>query len=402
MDDDAVRARASYEHARAAAEHAATEWYTITNAGGSKQASVYIYDAIGGWFGIAASDFVAAINALTVDTIDLHLNSPGGQVFDGLAIYNSLRQHKAAVNVTVDGLAASAASIVAMAGDTVTMARGSQMMIHDAQGVAIGPAADMRDMADILDKISGSLAEIYQARAGDTADVWRTRMKAETWYTAAEAVDAGLADHVDAAAEPQPTNTFDLSMFAYAGRDTAPAPTPHSHPATEPGNTTTPTTEGEAMSATLIKGLSDRLGITDSEPDEATILAALDEVLAESETTNPTPVPTGTIVVDEAAFAQLKTDAELGRDAAKQLAAQHREQVVTAAINAGRIPSGRREHWTTQLEADPGAEAILTALPENTVPLEPVGYTGGVDEATDSDDDQFFAHVFPEGESNNG
>ena len=170
------------------------QWYRIENKA-DDSATVYVYDSIGEW-GITADVFVRDLAALKVGTVNLRINSPGGQVFDAVAIYNALTEHSAKVNVTVDGLAASAASFVAMAGDTVTMGFGSQMMIHEAQGLALGNAEDMRSMAEILDRVSDSIAGFYAARAGGEVADWRERMRAETWYSAQEAVDAGLADAV--------------------------------------------------------------------------------------------------------------------------------------------------------------------------------------------------------------
>lgn len=147
-----------------------------------------------GFWGITAQDFVDELLAIDASTIELHVNSPGGDVFDGLAIMNALADHKATVNVVVDGLAASAASFIAMAGDSVKMNRGSQLMIHDALGFCVGNAADMEEMVTLLGRISDTIAGIYADRAGGTAEDWRALMRAETWYSATEAVDAGLAD----------------------------------------------------------------------------------------------------------------------------------------------------------------------------------------------------------------
>lgn len=203
-------------------------WYSIqaAAAGQPKRARVQIYDAIGGYFGVRTSDFVRELNALDVDQIDLHLNSPGGLAWDGIAIHNALRQHKAKVTATVDGLAASAASIVAMGADEVIMARGSQLMIHDAAGLAWGPASVQRKTADVLDKLSGNMAKVYAAKAGGEAKAWRDLMVAETWYDAAEAVTAGLADRTDedSEADAKAVASFDLAAFNYAGRASAPAP----------------------------------------------------------------------------------------------------------------------------------------------------------------------------------
>jgi ATP-dependent protease ClpP protease subunit len=208
------------------------DWYRIENLAGGT-AAVYIYDEIGYW-GVTASDFVAELSELTgVNAIDLHINSPGGEVFDGLAIMNCLRSHPAAVTTYVDGLAASIASVIAMAGDRIVMGPHSQLMVHEGSGLCIGDAAEMRKMADLLDFQSDNIAGVYQARAGGTVEEWRAVMVAETWYTAEEAVAAGLADEVaqrpaaapeQGAAAASVGNTWDLSVFRYAGRDAAPAP----------------------------------------------------------------------------------------------------------------------------------------------------------------------------------
>lgn len=185
-----------------------TPWYSMTNLD-TVTAEVRIYDEISLW-GITADDFVRDLRALDVDAIDLRLNSPGGLVFDGIAIHNALRDHRATVTATVDGVAASIASVIAMAGDTVVMNRGATMMIHDAAGLQMGNAADMREMADILDKLSDTIANFYAGRAGGDTATWRSHMLAETWYTATEAVAAGLADQV--AGEPESGGDTDDSV----------------------------------------------------------------------------------------------------------------------------------------------------------------------------------------------
>jgi len=160
-------------------------------------------EGIGGWFGMTAVDFIEELKAVESAKIDLHLNSPGGEVFDAVAIYNSLVQHDAEVTVYVDGLAASAASFIAQSGDTVIMQKASTMMIHDASGMAWGNAKDMADTANILNKISDNIASIYAERTGGTTEEWRAFMQEEIWYTAKEAVDAGLADKVSTKKAPE-------------------------------------------------------------------------------------------------------------------------------------------------------------------------------------------------------
>lgn len=174
---------------------AGSSWYRISNAAPTETA-VHIYDVIGGWDGITAADFVRDLAAIDTKTIALHINSPGGDVFDAIAIHAALVNHPATVNVRIDGLAASAASFIAQAGDTIGIEKPATMMIHDASAVAWGNAADMREAAEFLDRVSNSIAGIYADRAGGDAGDWRTAMLATTWYSSAEAVAAGLADSV--------------------------------------------------------------------------------------------------------------------------------------------------------------------------------------------------------------
>jgi ATP-dependent protease ClpP protease subunit len=197
-------------------------------------ATLRLYDVIdswGGYWGVSAQEFNEALDALGDDVteIRLHVNSVGGEVFEGIAMMNALRAHSARVVVVIDALAASAASFVALAGDEIVMAPYSQMMIHDAWGACVGNAEEMRDVASRLDQLSGNMASMYADRAGGTVDTWRAAMRAETWFSADEAVAAGLADRVGEAddtddAELVAAASFDLSVFTYPGRAQAPEP----------------------------------------------------------------------------------------------------------------------------------------------------------------------------------
>jgi ATP-dependent protease ClpP protease subunit len=172
----------------------ATQWYRISNAD-APAAQVHVYDAIGG-FGLGAAQFVQDLAGITSKSIDLHINSPGGDVFDAIAMHAALVNHPATVNTYVDGVAASAASFLAMAGDTIGIEKPAKMMIHDASGLTLGNEADHRQMADLLGQISDTIAGMYADRAGGTVADWRDAMRAETWYSAPQAVAAGLADRV--------------------------------------------------------------------------------------------------------------------------------------------------------------------------------------------------------------
>jgi ATP-dependent Clp endopeptidase proteolytic subunit ClpP len=176
-----------------------TEWFRIVEAKmGSDVTKVYIYDEIGFW-GTTAKDFAAALDEIETKEIHLHLNSPGGSVFDGLAIYNSLKSHDAKVTAIVDGMAASTASFILQAADTRQISRNAQVMIHDPKAFAGGNAAQMRQAADLLDRIGNEIADIYEKNsdAGVTAKDFRDKMKSgDNWYNGNEALAMGLVDEV--------------------------------------------------------------------------------------------------------------------------------------------------------------------------------------------------------------
>lgn len=197
---------------------------------------VWIFDYIDSWgdpFGVSAQDVVRALSG--VGDVLLHLNSPGGEVFEGISIYNALRQHPGNVTIQVEALAASAASVIAMAASEVVMMPGSMMMIHDAWDVVPGTEAELIAAAAATGKASESIAGMYAARAGGSVDEWRGRMRDPagnygTWYTAQEAVDAGLADRLSVPSStvddqaPGFAATADLTLYAGIRKpDSAPA-----------------------------------------------------------------------------------------------------------------------------------------------------------------------------------
>jgi ATP-dependent Clp protease protease subunit len=161
---------------------------------------IWLYDQIGEslWGdGISAKQFQKELTAMgKVSTINLRINSPGGDVFDGLAIYNQLKSHPARVVVDVDGLAASIASVIAMAGDEIRMASNSMMMIHNPHGMAVGDAAEMSRVGALLGQVKGSLSSTYAARTGQKATQLDAWMDDETWMSAETAVQYGFADAI--------------------------------------------------------------------------------------------------------------------------------------------------------------------------------------------------------------
>jgi ATP-dependent Clp endopeptidase proteolytic subunit ClpP len=177
----------------------------------ARDAEIVIYDEIGA-FGIPAKAFLDELKALgPIAAITVRINSPGGSVFDGVAIYNALKRHDAAITVWIDGIAASIASMIAMAGDEVIMPENAMLMLHDPSGLVMGTASDMRAMADALDKMKAGMVAAYRDKSGrDDAEI-EALMSAETWLSAQEAVNLGLADRVE-----QPVRMaahFDLSRF---------------------------------------------------------------------------------------------------------------------------------------------------------------------------------------------
>lgn len=291
---DKILTRVRQKDPQLAAKMAAfnLDWFRIKNAEGdpeNDEADLYIYDEIvPQWMaeffgGVSAEGLISELNEITASTINVRINSPGGALFEAIAIYNALMSHSATINVYVDSLAASAASLIAMSGDKVTMMVGAQMMIHDAMGIEMGNAAELRAFADFLDKQSDNIASIYAEKSGGDPEELRNLMLAETWMYAQEAVDLGLADEVytrpkaadddpdkkdepdpedpgeggedeppeeDPEEEEEPENLLKRKHplaakgFRYAGRNRAPAP---------------PTTDSE-MDSRVVAVLSNFLG----------------------------------------------------------------------------------------------------------------------------------------------
>lgn len=172
--------------------------YSI-QARGNANAEVFIYEDVGAPFfgGVSAKDFAADLKGLgKVAAIDVHINSNGGDVFDGLAIYRQLVEHEAKVTTHIDGVAASIASVIAMAGDTIRIAESGFVMIHNATALGRGDAGKLRKTADLLDKVTETIADVYSERTGQDKQSLLTMMTDETWMTGNEALEHGFADEV--------------------------------------------------------------------------------------------------------------------------------------------------------------------------------------------------------------
>ncbi len=193
---------------------------TIVNA--AETPEILLFDIIGppDWGFIGARDVAQALKDIgRVDELTVRINSPGGSVYEGMAIYNLLKNHQANIAVEIDGIAASIASVIAQAGDTIRIAENALMMIHEASVIVWGTSGDLRKEADVLDTIDGQIADVYAARSGRDVAEFVDLMAAETWFTGSEAVEAGLATEISG--NKQVGNAFDLSHFKNAPKSAA-------------------------------------------------------------------------------------------------------------------------------------------------------------------------------------
>lgn len=201
----------------------------IVQAAGAREATVYIYDPIVGdqfeaelFGGVSAQDLVPQLAKLEADTINLRINSPGGDVFAAQAISTALKQHPAQVIAHIDGIAASAATAIACACDQVVMAEGAMYMIHNSWTLAVGDRNALMDTAALLEKIDTVLAQGYASRSGKSVADIAAMMDAETWFTAAEAIDLGLADSM--AQTKAKAQAWNLAAYAKAPPPEPPPP----------------------------------------------------------------------------------------------------------------------------------------------------------------------------------
>lgn len=359
-------------------------------------------DSWGGFWGVSAKEVAEALDALdeSVTDITVRINSVGGSCFEGLAILNLLRAHPARVTAVVDGIAASAASFIATGVDETVMSPGTTMMIHDPWSSAWGcNAEEMRKAAGVLDKIASAMAELYAEAAGGTADDWRAVMVEETWYTASEAVEAGLAQRVavvpdtgqvttagndDEDASPSESDfedsaaLFDLSIFNHPGREHAPAPgvapgiaaqardflrakaQAPVPPAASAGGSTN-TERDEMFSDEQLNQIREALNLS-ADADADAVMTAL-----QARTTTPpaasAAIPEGMALIERDTLATLQAGAAAGEAAQRVLAEQERDRTIAAAVADGRITPARRDHWAKAYDADPdGTRELLASL----------------------------------------
>lgn len=366
---------------------------------------ILMYGTVG--WEITAAETIAKLADMTGD-VTVRINSYGGDSFEGVAVKNALRAHAGHVTAVVDGVAASAASVIAVCGaDRVVMRPGAELMIHDAWTFADGNAADLTKVAADLERTSQAMAEMYAEKAGGGAERWRDMMRAETWFSAQEAVDAGLADAVeDGRTAERPVLAKTGPRFAYAGRDSAPKPKIL-----------------EEENVAFAKEVAKRLGLSADVVDEATVLAALEETLAEQadekpaepieeaegetadadkdqaagaegtsgETAEVEPEPAEfaeepaedtdeaeVVTLPRDVFEELKAAAAAGAQARETERVNGLDAEVDQWIAEGRAVAANRGAIRKAMHADPEAtRRIYANVPKGTIPRAEIGY--GVD-----------------------
>jgi ATP-dependent Clp protease, protease subunit len=211
------------------------------NALDNGEAEIFLYDAIVEdeleaeyMGGVAPQSFVRALRDINATSIHLRINCPGGSVFAARAMETALREHPANITVHIDGVAASAATFIAMAGDSIIMSEGAMFMIHKAWGFAMGNSDDMVDTAGLLEKIDGTLADTYARKTGMDKEKCLDMMRAETWMTAAEALEAGFVDSIAAhETKPKPKSAWNLDAYEKAPKTNDEKAAPIAPPANE-------------------------------------------------------------------------------------------------------------------------------------------------------------------------
>lgn len=329
-------------------------WFSIkakANAAADQpDAEVTIYDEIGLW-GVTAKDFIAAMKASGSKRPLVRINSPGGSVFDGVAIANYLRPLD--TTIQIDGIAASMASYIATAGKRVQMADNAFVMIHNPWGVAVGDAQDMREQADLLAKLEETLATGYQKRSGKTLAEVKAWMADETWFSAEEAKAAGLVDTINEGV----SFSASINKFGKAPQSLrAIAQAPTAAPSTPAQQTTT--TENTPQNRKTMKNLMNALALAGLVSS-----ANLDDDAAAAE-------------FNAKLKALLKERDDLKAKLDEQAKASA-EAAVDTAVKDGRITADVRDQWVATLTKDSTAFALLAKLPAKPVGANPVGRSTG-------------------------
>lgn len=370
---------------------------------------IKLYDEIG-FFGTTASDFAEQMQDAGDGDITLRVNSPGGDVYQGLAIMNQLRNHPGKVTAYVEGLAASAASFIVVGGaDELIMNKNSELMIHDAISMVSGNAEEITTALAGLERASENIASIYAEKAGGDSEPWREAMRAETWFTAEEAVEAGLADSVGGIVRPAAEVAAMQSKFSlmnkFKGRRGAPPAGLITKGDEMAGQELLNTllarldalderlnaisneapsepVEEEAAAEELADGVED---VEQPEPGEAQPEPGEHEEVSEGEAEEPAEVeqpaeedgdrPEETVTIDAATYAELKAAAEHGWAAAEEKAKAERAAEVDNWISEGRISAALRSKAVAAIERDAdAARATYGSNPKGTIPRAALGH----------------------------
>jgi ATP-dependent Clp endopeptidase proteolytic subunit ClpP len=319
-------------------------WFEIqAKASSPEEADVFLYDEIGGW-GVNAKSFIDAVRATGAKRINLRINSPGGSVFDGIAIYNFLRGLD--VTVQIDGLAASISSIIALAGKTVRIAGNGFFMIHNPWGGVFGEADEMREAANLLDKIRESLVGTYASKTGKDYETIKKWMDSETWFSAAEAKEAGFVDEV--------TDEIAFAASAWSFQNA-----PEAIKSGSQKNISKP--QPKPMNK-LLQSLAAAGLISSADVAEDTAVTEFD--------------------INFANFKKAKADAQAALD---EIAKAKVATIVDAAIADGRIAAAVKDAWIAQIQADAKAAELLAAIQAPKPGSDPVGSPAGAGGKTSAD-----------------
>ncbi|WCZ36054.1 head maturation protease, ClpP-related [Corynebacterium heidelbergense] len=360
----------------------------IKNLSESK-AELFVYGEIG--WETDAYAIAREVSSLDVSELSVRIHSPGGDVYDGLAIMNALKAHPAHVTAVVEGLAASAASFIAVGGaDRVVMRPGSELMIHDAMTIALGNAEDLGKALGDLDRVSNTLAEIYAAKAGTPADMWREAMRAETWFTADEAVEAGLADEVSSVDEPLPAvalargrvmNVFsgrrgkpprELLNHEVRGGDSGMADEVKNEEVIEPTEAVQP---AESEAGEVSEAVEDQAAVT-SEDGEASESESAESAGGEASDGEAEASEETVVTLDRARYEELLAQLAEGQEALKVVARREAEDFVDRAISEGRLGAASRDREVSNYLVDAGeTRARIEALAVGRIPRSEKGHS---------------------------
>ena len=365
-----------------------------------------IYDEIG--LGDCSAKTIRQRLAEMTGDLTVRVNSPGGDVYAGISIMNALRSYEGTVTAIIEGLAASAASFIAIGGaDTTRIYPNAEIMIHDALTLTQGNAEQITETAATLNRLSDSIASIYAAKAGGNADQWRDIMRAETWYTAQEALDAGLVDAIEPTTTKahHPAFTQVRARYKYPSRHDAPPP--KQLPTKTKGhnvsildnliNIEQPPAPTEAPTLTIEQwlALTQAVGLQPTATVDE-LVAAVEEVAtstaqeiqqAAAKLTSKQPITNNAnaaVMIDRRAWNDMKRAISRGLTLDQQENRLQAEQVIDQGIRYGKITPTQREKWIASYLQDP--DSTLTAINRGKeIPRVERGYSH-YDEEADSGD----------------